>query len=212
MPTAKGVPRIYFEALLVTVLVATFARTFLVQGVHISSGSMENGLLVGDHLLVNRFLFHDASEPASRFLPRRRIRRGEVIVHRYPPDPSTVLVKRCMGLPGERVEIVAGRLLVDGREVDESAYITPAKRPRSMPAQVLGPDRYFVMGDQRGDSLDSRDWGAVPGDLVVGKPLFVYWSWRDPDRVLHGLGARLAWLASHFFDRTRWSRTGHRVR
>jgi signal peptidase I len=208
MPAKKGVPRVYLEALLLTVLAATFARTFLVQGVRISSGSMQDALLEGDHVLVNRFVFRAAP---SRLLPSRLPRRGEVVAHRYPPAPQTLLVKRVIGLPGENVEVREGTVYIDGAPLDESAW-SPAADRASAEVGRLGDSELFVMGDRRDDSHDSRAWGPVRRGQLVGKPLFVYWSWRSRAQEGDGPLTSLLGFLRHAPSHTRWERTGLRVR
>ena len=175
--------RLYAEALIVTVMMATLARTFLAQGLRIGSGSMEEALLAGDHVLVNRFVFTATTAPRwiRALLPARAARRGEVVVMRLPAQPGTVLVKRCVGLPGDRVAR-------DGRET------------------VL--DGYFVLGDRRHGSYDSRSFGPVPARAVVGKPLFVYWSWAPNESSATGTPPALL----DVWRRTRWRRTLRLVR
>jgi signal peptidase I len=217
----------YAEAILVAVLVALFFKTYVVEAYGIPSGSMEPHLLPGDHIIVNKFVFGAHEGPWARFLPHRDIRRGDVIVFRYPPDPSRDFVKRAMGLPGETVQIAAKKLLIGGQPVDdpEAVFRDPDVVPEGpdVPPSVaardhwgprtLPPDAYLALGDNRDDSQDSRFWGPVPRGYVKGRAVFVYWSFEEsPDaREIRGRGATLRRFldnALNFFGRTRWRRTG----
>ena len=211
MVPAGRVGRVYFVALIVSVIAGCFARAFLVQGVRIASGSMQDALLVGDHVLVNRFVFGQATGSSAPVLAAREVRRGDLLLFRYPEAPATLLVKRCLGLPGERVEWLEGRLRVDGVAVDESAYARGAG-PRNLPPVVVPADSYYVLGDHRDASLDSRHWGVVPRDLVLGRPFLVYWSWDtalSPDATP---GERFGEVTRRFFTGTRWERSGQLAR
>ncbi|HEU4596919.1 MAG TPA: signal peptidase I [Pyrinomonadaceae bacterium] len=261
----RGVLREYFESLVVTAIMALFGMTFVVQAVKVPTGSMQNTILVGDHLLVNKFIF--APGPVMPFLPQREIRRGDIIVFKYPgkfqspqfadnpevddndPDnqPFKInYVKRVIGLPGDRIEEdEGGRLLVNGQPLAERRRVgvdpgtgLPNEHPLHdaplkvedappsgegpydvfyRPETVAAPEgtlrgetftvpegHYFVMGDNRDHSLDSRFWGYVPRHLVIGRAMFVYWSFDES--LPRGQGS-LGFL-SDFFGNTRWSRTG----
>lgn len=211
------------ETLLIALVFALFARTFLVQAFRIPTGSMEPDLLVGDHILVNKFVYAEEGEgPLARLLPARGLRRGDVVVFRYPEDPRRDFIKRCLALPGDTVEMRDKQLLVDGRPLDDSAYavrrdpvtypasptLDPAWRLRdNFAPKTLGARQYFCLGDNRDQSNDSRYWGAVPRGYVKGRALLVYWSARvgDPGPEPRGLVARL-------LHRTRWERTLRLVR
>ena len=186
--------RIWIDALIVAVLMATFARTYLAQGLRIESGSMEGSLLAGDHVAVNRFVYAANAAPAwiQPLLPVRSARRGEVVVVRLPEEPRTLLVKRCVALPGDRVALTPG-----------------SRRPGAVGAgEDLPIDGYFVLGDRRERSHDSRAFGVVPARDLVGKPLFVYWSWTPSEVGRDGLATTLRDL----WSRTRWRRTLRLVR
>jgi signal peptidase I len=217
----------YAEAILVAVLIALFFKTYVVEAYGIPSGSMEPHLLPGDHIVVNKFVFGKHSGTLGRFLPYRDIERGDVIVFRYPPDPSRDFVKRVMGLPGETVRIASKKLLVDGRPaadpeavfrdpevVPDGPDVPPSVAARDHVGPVtLPPDAFFVLGDNRDDSQDSRFWGPVARGYVKGRAVFVYWSFEESPaaRGTRGRGAALRRFldnALHFFSRTRWSRTG----
>jgi len=276
---ARGVLREYFESLVVTAVMALFGMTFVVQAVKVPTGSMQNTILIGDHLLVNKFIF--APGPALPFLPQREIRRGDIIVFKYPgkyageerfrDNPlvddtapnnipyKTNYVKRVIGLPGERVALRGADVYVDGQLLPEQKVAAvnppdaddddpsngdergsplrdergteltgenaPAREadspyfvywsPRHLERTGRGPGRqqeeeeeefvvpeghYLVMGDNRENSQDSRFWGYVPRSAVVGRAMFVYWSY---DESLPSSGNFLA----DFFKNSRWGRT-----
>jgi signal peptidase I len=250
----KTVWREYFESAVVTVIMALFGMTFIVQAVKVPTGSMQNTITIGDHLLVNKFIF--APGKSLPFLPQRDIRRGDIIVFKYPgnpydpkrddrPDNRPILtnyVKRVIGLPGDRIRIQGNNVIVNGQVVPEH-HITAHDNNRKDPLQILdnpprkpgelydvyykpGPEddnqdydafqgkdelvvpeaSYFVMGDNRNNSEDSRYWGFVPRDLVIGRAMFVYWSF-DESAEPTGWG-----IIADFFYNTRWSRTGTLVK
>jgi signal peptidase I len=250
----KTVWREYFESAVVTVIMALFGMTFIVQAVKVPTGSMQNTITIGDHLLVNKFIF--APGKSLPFLPQRDIRRGDIIVFKYPgnpydpkrddrPDNRPILtnyVKRVIGLPGDRIRIQGNNVIVNGQVVPEH-HITAHDNNRKDPLQIIdnpprkpgelydvyykpGPEddnqdydafqgkdelvvpeaSYFVMGDNRNNSEDSRYWGFVPRDLVIGRAMFVYWSF-DESAEPTGWG-----IIADFFYNTRWSRTGTLVK
>ncbi len=198
------------DPLVAAVVFALFARTFLFQAFAVPSPSMEKNVLAGDRLLVNKFLYAPLAKPLGRVLPARAVRRGDVVVFRFPRDPSRDFIKRVVGLPGETVMIRDRTVFVDDRPLlepyvfhaDDRVWpddpdIPEEKRRRDQ----LGPTRipegaYFVMGDNRDDSSDSREWGPVPEGNLVGRALFVYWSLTPAST--DGPGA---------LSRTRWDRT-----
>jgi len=185
------------EALLVAMLLAAYARTFLAQPFRIPSSSMAPALVAGDQLLVNRFVFGPTRWSwESRLLPVRPPRRGDVVVFRYPRDPRIPYVKRVAGVPGESVELRRRALFVDGAALDERGYAhhtAAAAYPGSVPVDPFygrrddfGPvavpaASYFVLGDNRELSADSRFWGCVPRSHLLGRAFLVYWSWRRAD-------------------------------
>ncbi len=188
----KPVLREYLDALMIAVLLALFLRTFLLQPFKIPTGSMETNLLIGDHLLVNKFIYGATVAPSERaLLPLRAIRRGDVVVFKFPQDASRDFIKRCVALPGDQVEIVDKRLWVNGSEVDDDSYVRhedPRVYPRSLylhdnfrKRDNFGPyivpeNTYFCLGDNRDNSHDSRFWGPVPAAYVKGRAWMVYWS------------------------------------
>lgn len=271
----RSVWREYFESLVVTAIMAFFGMTFVVQAVKVPTGSMQNTITIGDHLLVNKFIF--APGPPLPFLPMREIRRGDIIVFKYPgsstsynPDPTdptnrpyaTNYVKRVIGLPGDRIELKGTKVIVNGQPLaehvvtavvhdyddprtpdviennlplapenepapeGEGAYTVSYTARTRLAARQQGYDynypiyelsggqrvinvpanSYFVMGDNRDNSADSRFWGFVPRDLVVGRALFVYWSY---DESIPSSGFP---FVQDFFTHTRWRRTGTMIK
>ena len=206
----------YLEALMVAVVFATFAKVFVVQAFKIPTGSMEDNLLIGDHILVNKFVYGDTASPLERFLlPHRPIERGDVVVFKYPEDPRRDFIKRCIGLPGDRIELLGDILRVNGEVVDDLSYVRYAHRGRYRPSfgpMTVQEGEYFCMGDNRDNSRDSRSWGGVPASHVKGRAFMVYWSYDGGRESLDWPGylgklRQLAGVASGFFSNTRWGRT-----
>jgi signal peptidase I len=178
--------REYLEVLLVALVVALYARTFLLQAFRVPSDSMAPNLVAGDHVVVNKLVF----TAGARWLPTRGVRRNDLVVFRLPGEPREVLLKRCVAVGGDRVELLDKRLLVDGRAVDEPWVVhrDPHVYPRSRfaPPELRTRDNYgpfrvpeghlFCLGDNRDESRDSRSFGVVPESHVLGRPLLVYWS------------------------------------
>ena len=226
------------SAVLVTGL---FIITFIVQAFEIPSSSMENTLLIGDHVFVNRVQFAPATYWTGPLLPYREIRRGDIVVFLHPAEAGLYVVKRIMGIPGDRIHLRDGVVYRNGERLDEPYVIhktdgyNPYRDnfPAVSPADyngvtpewqlvlkehiqgddlVVPPDTYFGMGDNRDVSLDSRYWGFIPKENVIGRPMFVYWSFETPPNqyLQKEVGERLKFLAHvviHFFDETRWRRT-----
>ncbi len=193
-------PHLQFVLLVLTI--AMFIITFVMQAFRIPSGSMEDTLLVGDYLLVDKTRF--APEALLPLLPYRAIHRGDIVVFHYPVDPAQHFVKRVIGLPGDRVRLWNGQAIVNGRELQEPYVVfkeaasdeyrddfprgnrynenVTAAWSKQMRSQVhdgeltVPPDSYFVLGDNRDQSLDSRYWGFVPRSNIVGRPMFLYLS------------------------------------
>lgn len=218
LPGPASPLREYAEVILVAVIFALFVRTFLLQAFVVPTPSMENTVLVGDHLVVNKFIYaphvFGAWVPA---LPYRDVRRGDVFVFKFPEDPRRDFIKRVVALPGDRLEIHDKEVRVDGTPVREprafhsdartwpdDRELPDALRRRDQLSPVRIPsDSYFAMGDNRDSSYDSRFWGPVPGTNLKGRALFVYWSFApDPDP-----RAGLLRSLSSLLRRTRWSRT-----
>lgn len=215
--------REYLEALLIAGAFLGFSNTFVVKTFYIPSASMETTLLVGDHLFVNRFIYGAAATGLERaLLPSRPIRRGDVVIFRSPEDPQLDMVKRCIGLPGDVIEMDAKDLYINGDWVDGSAYARHTEA-RIIPGRdTFGPvtvpqGQYFCMGDNRDNSRDSRYWGTVPERFVKGRAFLIYWSYggQTSDGVWRGWGHRLRLLAETvvgFFTQSRWGRTFSLVR
>lgn len=214
------------DPVLAAVVFALFARTFLFQAFVVPSPSMEKNVLTGDRLLVNKFVFARGPSALARLLPERAVRRGDVVVFRFPEDPRRDFIKRVVGLPGETVAIRDKRVFVDGRLLDEpyafhaddtvwpdDPAIAPEHRRRDQLPEVRVPEAaYFVMGDNRDDSSDSRAWGSVPADHVEGRALFVYWSLKPRASDAPTGFAAVVRLPLDAVRRTRWDRTLHAVR
>ncbi len=238
----KSVAREYFESFVITLVMAIFGMTFILQAVTVPTGSMQNTILVGDYLLVNKFIFAPGGKPLP-FLPQREIKRGDIVVFKFPGFPDelhksaaekeaagvpyqTNFVKRVIGLPGDTVEfrndqvyinnelLPEHRIIADsprtrsGGENDQSALQVKSEEPpkpgethsvyysadtielaekNQLPPSsasygvtgkvvTVPADSYFVMGDSRDHSLDSRYWGFVSRDLIIGRAMFIYWS------------------------------------
>jgi signal peptidase I len=210
------------------VILALFVRTWIVQAFKIPTGSMENNLLIGDHLLVNKFVFGPTASSVGRtLLPVRDIRRGDVIVFKYPDEPDRDFIKRVIGLPGETLELRAKKVYIDGQPLDEPYVhvLEPASDSQETTSfdvrERYGPVRvpegqYFVMGDNRDNSQDSRYWGFLPRNYVKGRALMIYWSYESgrEDYLDEGAGAtakRMFSVVTHFFTKTRWERLFHQI-
>ena len=239
--------REYIESLLVTVILALFGTTFIVQAFKIPSQSMEPTLLVGDHLLVNKFIFGGRGQWYDRLLPYREIRRGDIIVFKFPFQDHPHYVKRVIGIPGDRIKIVDQQAYVNGKRIGEPYVVRdpaapydpfgdnfPPRGPQYLQANmqpewadeifqhvhngeiVVPPEKYFAMGDNRDYSWDSRFWGFVDRDAIMGRPVVIYWSVqgeRDDStgRNLNNWALNLLDTILHFPSRTRWSRMLHEV-
>ena len=253
----KSVWREYFESAVVTVIMALFGMTFIVQAVKVPTGSMQNTITIGDHLLVNKFIF--APGETMPFLPQREIRRGDIIVFKYPgnkydpksdydrPDNkpiTTNYVKRVIGLPGDTIRLDGRSVIVNSQPLPEHQIEAidynqkdPLKITNDPPRKpgetydvyyrsdlmdddypifehegkgkdkeiTVPPTHYFVMGDNRNNSQDSRYWGFVPRDYVIGRAMFVYWSYDESAPSNNN-------FLIDFFKNTRWSRTGTMVK
>ncbi len=220
----------------VTILVLLFATTTLAQAFVIPTGSMEDSLLVGDHLLVDKLTYSPAGPLSKHLLPYQDVQRGDIIVFRYPEDIKQNYIKRAIGLPGDRIRIENKQLILNGRrmaepyKVHKSDYFDSYRdnfpsepNMRLFPGGekmlrehvegnelVVPPGAIFAMGDNRDNSEDSRYWGFVPRENIVGKPLIVYWSYLSTRERLTGSPVdpdHLKDLALNFFSKTRWDRT-----
>jgi signal peptidase I len=220
----KSTVREYYEALLIAVIFVNFARIFVFQAFKIPTGSMEDNLKVGDHIIVNKFIYGPGTTLGG-LLPLRPIKRGDIIVFRYPLQPDTDFVKRVIGMPGDTVEVRDKIVSVNGTSLNEQYVVH--EDPQVYPLQPALPEpyrsrdqfgpfkvpegQYFAMGDNRDRSSDSRYWGTVPRSMIKGRAFMVYWSFRGTpppadappsDRVKELFG-----VVVHFFTRTRWDRT-----
>jgi signal peptidase I len=239
-----------FLASLASVLVTgLFIITFVFQAFEIPSASMENTLLIGDHVFVNRVQFSPTTRWVGPIVPYSQIHRGDIVVFLSadPRTPELYIVKRIIGIPGDRIHLRNGAVYRNGEKLDEASYVIhsesgdpdfsydpyrdefPAVAPTdygnvspewklTLPQHiengdiVVPPDSYFGMGDNRDRSLDSRFWGFIPKDHVIGRPMFIYWSFETPEYQYEqkSISQRLAFMAHvviHFFDETRWRRT-----
>jgi signal peptidase I len=225
----KSTVREYFESILIAVILALFVRTFVLQAFKIPTGSMENNLLIGDHLLVNKFVYAPTASGIERaLLPIGTIRRGDVLVFKSPVEPERDLIKRVVGLPGDRLEQKEKKIYINGKPLDEP-YVHFLEEPHrnadlsegtasdvreNYGPVTVPPNQYFMMGDNRDNSADSRYWGFMPVDYVKGKAVLIYWSYESEreDYEDESAGATIKGLASvfmHFFTKTRWDRLGH---
>ena len=224
----KGQFREWIESLAFTVLFVLIFTNYIAQATQVPTESMKPTIMVGDHFFLDKIAF-PANYPAvvRPYLPHRSIRRGDIIAFKSPTDGNIPFVKRVIGMPGDTVEVRNKNLFINGDRLDEPYKIhvdstvysqdpwTPEElkvRDNYGPATVPA-NRYFVMGDNRDNSNDSRYWGFVTWDEVIGKPLFIYWSYES-DPYVPGEKSIREWLYSygsiaiHFFNRTRWFRIG----
>jgi signal peptidase I len=234
----------FIASIAIVLVTGLFIITFALQAFTIPSSSMENTLLIGDHLFVDRILLAPATSWIGKLIPYREPRHGDIFVFISPAQPGLYLVKRVMGIPGDRIHLQEGVVYRNGERLDEpyvvrkgdfngyrdnfpsqpvSDYnVTPEWR-LTMPSHMENGDlvvpsgSFFAMGDNRDVSLDSRYWGLVPRENIIGRPMFIYWSFVTPrdEYERQGLGDRIQWafnILFHFFDQTRWSRMLHVVR
>jgi signal peptidase I len=226
----------FLAELVVIALILLFGTSYLIQLFVIPSGSMEGTLLIGDHLVVDK-LSYAPSGPISRYLlPYTEVKRGDIIVFRYPVDLTQTFVKRCIGLPGDHLRLVNKKLVLNGHPVNEpyvynKSEIIDSYRDNfpgipntflsgSAPdmlenhvvnGEVIVPQgSYFAMGDNRDNSSDSRYWGFVPRANIIGKPLLIYWSYETSTEALSRQAVSLTHvfdIVRHFPSKTRWGRT-----
>jgi signal peptidase I len=219
-------------------VVGLFIITFCLQAFEIPSSSMENTLLIGDHVFVDRILEAPRTRWIQPLVPYREVRHSDIIVFLSPAEPGLYVVKRIIGVPGDRIHLSNGVVYRNGQPLQESyvlhngtydpyrdnfptvpasdGVVTPEWRLTLLSHIVNGdlvvpPDRYFAMGDNRDVSYDSRYWGFIPRENIIGRPVFIYWSFETPPNqyTKTGLGDRLAFMSRvivHFFDMTRWRR------
>ncbi len=228
-------PRGFIAEWTVTIILLLFGTTTLVQAFVIPTGSMEDTLLVGDHLLVDKLAFAPGGAVTSSLLPYDKVNRGDIIVFRYPIDIKQTFVKRVMGVPGDRIRLENKKVFLNGRLLNEPYVVhkldyidsyrdnfpSDPNTPLYPPAQtmlehnvkngevVVPPGFFFAMGDNRDQSLDSRYWGFVPRENIIGKPLIIYWSYDATTEELSNPAVSLGHLfdiATHFITKTRWNR------
>lgn len=236
----------FLASLAAVLVVGLFIITFVVQAFQIPSSSMEDTLLIGDHVFVNREPFSPRTTWIGPLLPYRNVHRGDIVVFLSPAEPGLYVVKRIIGVPGDRIHLRDGIVYRNGQQLSEPYVIHsvnnynpyrdnfPAVPPSdfnnvtpewqlTIRQYIQGDDlvvpenSYFGMGDNRDVSLDSRFWGFIPRQNVIGRPLFIYWSFETPAEQFRetALSQRLGFLAHqviHFFDETRWRRTFKIVR
>ena len=220
----------------VTIILLLFGTTTLVQAFVIPTGSMEDTLLIGDHLLVDKMAYAPYGPASKHILPYSDVKRGDIIVFRYPVDIKQTFVKRAIGIPGDRIRLVNKQLILNGRRVEEpyvyhkTDFIDsyrdnfPSEPNVHVPESamdmllnhtkngevVVPPGYVFAMGDNRDSSLDSRYWGFVPRDNIIGKPLIIYWSYDATTEALSDPSISINHiidLVTHFPTKTRWKRT-----
>ncbi len=232
----------FLSSLAAVLVTGLFIITFVVQAFEIPSSSMEETLLIGDHVFVNRIQFAPKTNWAGPLLPYRQVKRGDIVVFLAPCEPGLYVVKRIMGVPGDRIHLRNGVVYRNGEELQEpyvihqpdsgpnpyrdnfpavppseSGNVYPCWEPE-LPGYIQGddlvvpPGHYFAMGDNRDVSLDSRYWGFIPQENIIGRPMFIYWSFETPGDQYRktDFGDRIGFLAHvvlHFFDETRWRRT-----
>jgi signal peptidase I len=221
------------------ILILLFGTTTLVQAFIVPTPSMDKTVMVGDHLLVDKLSYAPAGTVSRHLLPYTDPKRGDIIVFRYPMDISQNYVKRVIGVPGDRIHLVNKVVYLNDHALVEpyAQYIFPQPDPYrdNFPTAPDGPvmdraaqmlanhvvngelvvpaDSYFAMGDNRDDSLDSRYWGFVPRENIIGKPLLIFWSYDAPTADWVDYNANhFVDLAMHFFTRTRWDRQFKLVR
>jgi signal peptidase I len=227
-------PRGFVAEWALTLIVFLFATTTLVQAYVVPTGSMEGTVMIGDHMLVDRVTYSNPGSWGSRLLPYRDVQRGDIVCFHYPEDVRQIYVKRVIGIPGDRIHMENKQVVRNGQRLRETytQHIDPGidnyrdnfpqppqygttPRGREMLAGhvrdgelIVPPGTLFVMGDNRENSADSRYWGLVPRDYVVGKPVFIYWSYDAPTADFEGWSLdHLVDVAAHFFTKTRWDRT-----
>jgi signal peptidase I len=225
----------------ITIILLLFGTTNLVQAFVIPTGSMEDSLLIGDHLLVDKLAYAPSGGASKYILPYREPKRGDVIVFRYPVDINQTFVKRCIGIPGDRIRLVNKQLVLNGHTVKEPYVYHKSElidsyrdnfpsEPNTFMADpahdmlashvvngevIVPPGYYFAMGDNRDSSLDSRYWGFVPRGNIIGKPVLIYWSYDATTEALSKPMMSIEHLidvVQHFPSKTRWRRSLRLVR
>lgn len=211
----KSVLREYFEAIVLAVILALFFRTFVIEAFKIPSSSMEDNLLIGDHILVNKFVYAPTQFAwEKKVLPIDDVKRGDVIVFKFPEEPSRNFIKRVIGIGGETVEIRNKQVYINGKPIPEPYKFHKAEF-FGLTAENFGPVKvpegyYFVLGDNRDNSKDSRAWGFVPKDYIKGRAFIIYWSFEGPQNLgPTTIAEKLKSFVNvivNFIPHTRWKR------
>ena len=219
----KTIVRDYFETIVTCVIFVIFARTFVFQQSKIPTGSMIPTLLVGDYIMVNKFAFAPLSSVPPLawvehlLLPVRDLKRGDIVVFKYPEEPEKDYIKRVIGLPGEVLEVRDRRVYIDGKPLDETYTIH--RNPRGLnadqdnyPPTRIPENSLFCMGDNRDNSKDSRSWGFVPRDYVKGRAFMIWWSYDEDSYAWTktGLADKASGIwdkITHLFTKSRWERS-----
>ena len=226
----------------VTILMLLFGTTTLVQAFVVPTGSMENTVLIGDHVFVDKLAYSPPGRISKYLLPYSEVKRGDIVVFRYPINIRENYVKRVIGIPGDRIKIQNKQVFLNGNPLDEPYKVharefsvpyldnfpdrpdfpvyEPARRMLDENVRngelVIPPGNYFCMGDNRDNSADSRFWGFVPRENIVGKPVIIWWSYDAPTSRLADPNIisfdHILDLAQNFFTKTRWNRTFQLVR
>ncbi len=222
-----GIIREYFELIVETAIYVFFVITFIAQSFLIPTGSMEDTLLIGDHLFVNKFIYaNTVFSWEKKILPIKDIERGDIVVFRFPEDPTKDFVKRTIGLPGESLKIVNKKVFINGIPLKEpyvyhkdnniyskdNTIFEEYIRRDNFEINYIPQGYYFVMGDNRDNSLDSRYWGPLKRSYIKGRPWVIYWSYKASkgQYLVKGAGNQLKNMINsllHFFTKTRWKRT-----
>ncbi len=240
----KSKLREYFESLIIAIILALFVKTFVIQTFQIPTGSMEDNLLIGDHIIVNKLIYGPEIPLLQAIMPMRKIERGDVVIFKYPGNVKQDYVKRVIGLPGETVRIIGHQIYIDGVPIeelgmDEDSYTFQWRRADTERAAGIGADtsydpetspsakavethqvpqdHYFMMGDHRSISRDSRDWGTVPRDYITGRAMLIYWSYhatRDDYQAENTTGEVVGFVDAilNIPFKTRWERFFHIIR
>ena len=199
------------------IIVLLFATSTVAMPYVIPSASMEGTLMTGDHVLVDKLAYAPHDRLAGKFLPYSEIRHGDIVVFRYPLDIRENYVKRVIGIPGDRLRMEDGVVIRNGIRLNEPYVRHIATAPDygrdNFPELEVPAGMYFMLGDNRDNSSDSRVWGLVPRENITGKPILVFWSYDAPtEDLLEFNFHHLVDLAGHFFTKTRWERTFQLIR